>query len=220
MVTSIDTEATRRHQEAGAQLLEVLPADNYRQEHLPGAVNIPMPELTREKATAGLDPTRPVVVYCFDTECDLSSRAAALLEAYGFDEVYDYTGSKVAWLAMHLPYEGTVPLAVRAGTLARKAVTCPPDTAVADLPDPGPGGVVLVIDEGDHVLGSLRPRDVTGAGTALSVAFPAPGSVRPSIQADELAQSMDKTGQPHVVVSTLDGVLIGIVERDDLHVDR
>ena len=75
-------------------------------------------------------------------------------------------------------------------------------------------------DEGDHVLGSLRPTNVTGAGTALSVAFPAPGSVRPSIQADELAQSMDKTGEPHVIVSTLDGVLIGIVERDDLHVDR
>jgi len=220
MFTSIDTEATRRQQEAGAQLLEVLPADNYRQEHLPGAVNIPLPELTREKAEAELDSTRPVVVYCFDTECDLSSRGAALLDAYGFDEVYDYTGSKVAWLAMHLPYEGTVPLGMRAGTLARPAVTCTADTAVGDLPEAGPGGVVLVIDQDERVLGSVKPGDVHGTGTALSVAFPAPGSVRPSIQADELAQSMEKSGESHVVVSTLDGVLIGIVERDDLHVDR
>ncbi len=220
MVTSIDTEATRRQHEAGAQLLEVLPADNYREEHLPGAVNIPLPELTREKAAAELDPKRPVVVYCFDTECDLSSRGAALLEAYGFDEVYDYTGSKVAWLAMHLPYEGTVPLAMRAGTLARPATTCTADTAVADLPDAGPGGVVLVVDQDNRVLGSVRPEELNGAGTALDVAFPAPGSVRPSIQADELAQSMDKSGESHVVVSKLDGVLIGIVERDDLHVDR
>jgi len=220
MFTAIDTATARRHQEAGAQLLEVLPADNYRQEHLPGAVNIPLPELTREKAEAQLDPERPVVVYCFDTECDLSSRGAAMLSAYGFAEVYDYTGSKVAWLAMQLPYEGTVPLAVRAGTLARPATTCPPDTSIGDLPDPGPGGVVLVVDEDDRVLGSLRPGALSGEGTALDVAFPAPGSVRPSIQADELAQSMEQSGESHVVVSTLDGVLIGIVERDDLHVDR
>ncbi len=79
---------------------------------------------------------------------------------------------------------------------------------------------MLVVDEDDRVLGSLRPGALSGAGTALDVAFPAPGSVRPSIQADELAQSMDKSGESHVVVSTLDGVLIGIVERDDLHVDR
>ncbi len=50
---------------AGAQLVEVLPADEYRADHLPGAMNIPLRELAR-RARAELDPSRPVVVYCHD----------------------------------------------------------------------------------------------------------------------------------------------------------
>jgi rhodanese-related sulfurtransferase len=220
VVRPLDTEGARRQQESGAQLLEVLPAKDYREEHLPGATNIPMPELTEERARDALDPDRPVVVYCYDTQCDLSARAAARLEVYGFGEVYDYTGSKAAWLGMGLPYEGTIPVEVRAGHLARPAATCSPDTKVADLPDPGPGGVVLVVDEDHRILGSIRPEGVTGDGLALDVAHPGPSTVRPSIQVDELHRSMRKAGQSHVVVTRFDGSLIGIVERGDLGVDR
>ncbi len=50
----------------GAQLVEVLPAEEYATEHLPGAINIPLKDLNRE--TAGrLVATRPVIVYCWDT---------------------------------------------------------------------------------------------------------------------------------------------------------
>ena len=220
MVRPIDTDGVRRQQESGAQLLEVLPERDYRAEHLPGALNIPMDELTEERARATLDDDRPVVVYCYDTQCDLSARAAALLEAYGFDDVYDYTASKAAWLGMGLPYEGTIPAEVRAGALARAPATCAPDTKVADLPDPGPGGLVLVVDGEQRVLGSIRPEGVTGDGLALDILHPAPSSVRPSIQADELHDSMRTSGETHVVVSRLDGVLIGIVQRGDLGVDR
>jgi rhodanese-related sulfurtransferase len=49
----------------GAQLAEVLPADEYAWAHLPGAVNIPLKELD---ARAGqLDRSRPVIVYCHDS---------------------------------------------------------------------------------------------------------------------------------------------------------
>ena len=219
MVRTLDTAGARLQQEAGAQLVEVLPEPDYRQEHLPGAVNIPLAELTAERA-ADLDPDRPVVVYCYDTQCDLSGRGAALLERYGFREVYDYTGSKAAWLAMGYDYEGSVPVEVRAGHLAKPASTCAPDTKLADLPEAGPGGVVLVVDDDEHVLGSIRPDRVDGTGLAGDVAYPAPSSVRPSILADELGRSMQDAGESHVVVSRLDGVLVGIVERGDLSVDR
>ena len=220
MPRALDVAGARHQQLAGAQLLEVLPEEDYRKEHLPGALNIPLAELTAERAQADLDPDRPILVYCYDTECDLSSRGAALLEEYGFEEVYDFTGSKTAWLAMGLPCEGTIPSAVRAGTLARPAATCAPDTNTADLPAPGPGGVVLVVDDHQHVLGSLRPDGVTGEGVALDLAGSAPSSVRPSIQADDLAASMRSGGESHVIVSRLDGVLLGIVELGDLDVDR
>jgi phage shock protein E len=50
---------------AGAQLVEVLPEAEYLEEHLPGAISLPLRQLTAE--TAGqLDPGRPVIVYCWD----------------------------------------------------------------------------------------------------------------------------------------------------------
>ncbi len=49
----------------GAQLVEVLPADEYKEDHIPGARSIPLRQLDRETAAA-LDPKRPVIVYCWD----------------------------------------------------------------------------------------------------------------------------------------------------------
>jgi rhodanese-related sulfurtransferase len=48
----------------GAQLVEVLPADEYEWAHLPGAVSLPLKELDGRAGV--LDRSRPVVVYCHD----------------------------------------------------------------------------------------------------------------------------------------------------------
>ena len=89
----------------GAQLVEVLPEDEYRELHLPDAINIPLKELDARHADR-LDPARPVIVYCWDALCDMSPRAATRLAQLGF-EVYDYALSKVDWMAHGLPVEGT-----------------------------------------------------------------------------------------------------------------
>ena len=65
MPTTIDWRATRRLIAAGAQLVEVLPAEEYAEAHLQGALNIPLKELDRSQI-AQLDPARPVIVYCWD----------------------------------------------------------------------------------------------------------------------------------------------------------
>ena len=49
------------------QLIEVLPACDYEEEHLPGAINIPLKSFTPE-ALAQLDRSTPVVVYCWDDD--------------------------------------------------------------------------------------------------------------------------------------------------------
>jgi rhodanese-related sulfurtransferase len=67
MAIGIDREQVRRLVEQGVQLVEVLPAAEYKDEHLPGAINLPLKELNRERAQE-LDRTRPVVVYCYDTQ--------------------------------------------------------------------------------------------------------------------------------------------------------
>jgi rhodanese-related sulfurtransferase len=65
MADLIDNSELRSLIDAGAQLVEVLPEEDYRELHLPGAVNIPLKELDAE-ATSGLDKSNPVVVYCWD----------------------------------------------------------------------------------------------------------------------------------------------------------
>ncbi|MBC3190966.1 rhodanese-like domain-containing protein [Pseudonocardia sp. C8] len=64
-MSTIGYPALRRLLEDGAQLVEVLPADEYAEMHLPGAVNFPLKTLDAASA-ADLDHSRPVVVYCWD----------------------------------------------------------------------------------------------------------------------------------------------------------
>lgn len=49
----------------GAQLVDVLPADEYEEEHLPGAIHLSLKSLTASAAGI-LDRRRPVIVYCWD----------------------------------------------------------------------------------------------------------------------------------------------------------
>lgn len=66
MPQDVDREGVRRLLDEGAQLVEVLPVEEYREEHLPGSINLPLRKLERE-ARDVIDPTRPVVVYCWDS---------------------------------------------------------------------------------------------------------------------------------------------------------
>ncbi|MEX0675183.1 MAG: rhodanese-like domain-containing protein [Gaiellaceae bacterium] len=50
--------------EEGAQVVEVLPAAEYEERHIAGAVNIPLRELAERAGE--LDSSRPVVTYCND----------------------------------------------------------------------------------------------------------------------------------------------------------
>jgi rhodanese-related sulfurtransferase len=64
MPTRIDRDEVQRLLTEGAQLVEVLPSAEFEEEHLPGAINIPLKELDRE--TRQLERGRPVIVYCHD----------------------------------------------------------------------------------------------------------------------------------------------------------
>jgi Rhodanese-like domain len=64
-VMQITRDEVRRLVEAGAQLVEVLPRDEFDDEHLPGAISLPLKSLTAE-TSAILDRSRPVIVYCWD----------------------------------------------------------------------------------------------------------------------------------------------------------
>ncbi len=65
MPSDIDLHQLDQLLAAGGQLVEVLPADEYEEEHLPDAINIPLRRVASE-AVEKLDRGRPVIVYCWD----------------------------------------------------------------------------------------------------------------------------------------------------------
>lgn len=66
MPTEIDLPQLQELLKTGSpQLVEVLPEREYHDEHLPGAISIPLKSLNRQTSKT-LDRQRPVVVYCWD----------------------------------------------------------------------------------------------------------------------------------------------------------
>jgi rhodanese-related sulfurtransferase len=66
MPGEINRDEVRQLLEKGAQLVEVLPDNEYLEDHLPGAINLPLRQLEGQ-ARDILDRARPVIVYCWDT---------------------------------------------------------------------------------------------------------------------------------------------------------
>ena len=65
MPHDIDRTSVQRLIERGAQIVDVLPAAEYTEQHLPGAISIPLRQLNAS-TTAALQRDRPVIVYCWD----------------------------------------------------------------------------------------------------------------------------------------------------------
>lgn len=80
-------------------LINVLSPRQFRQQHIPGSINIPLmsENFVQQvfEAVGGLN--APLVVYCASLDCDASSRAAEKLEAAGFRNIYVYEGGVQAW---------------------------------------------------------------------------------------------------------------------------
>lgn len=67
MPTTIGHRSVQRLLASGAILLDVLPGDEFENEHIAGAIHLPLRKLTRA-ATAHLGKHDPVIVYCWDMQ--------------------------------------------------------------------------------------------------------------------------------------------------------
>ena len=65
MIRRIDLDQVQKMKEQGAQIVEVLASKEYADEHIPGAINIPLLHMNAA-SVAVLDRNRPVIVYCWD----------------------------------------------------------------------------------------------------------------------------------------------------------
>lgn len=86
-------------------LVEALGPEQFREGHLPGAVNIP-PDRVRELAPTLLpDKHQEIVVYCANVACHASGDVARELTRLGYDRVSHYAGGKADWRAAGFPIE-------------------------------------------------------------------------------------------------------------------
>jgi rhodanese-related sulfurtransferase len=64
-VNRIDLDRVIELQKQGAQIVEVLSRHQFQEQHIPGAISLPLSKFTLSEL-ARLDKNRPVVVYCWD----------------------------------------------------------------------------------------------------------------------------------------------------------
>ncbi len=152
----------------------------------------------------------------------MSPRAASRLESLGFEEVYEYGGGKLDWMAAGLPTEGTNAKRPRAGSLAHTDVpTCRLDERLGDVRDRTKKqgwNAAVVINSERVVFGLLRARELDlEADQQVSQAMrPGPSTFRPYVLADEMATYMRDHEVENVVITTSDGRLVGLLRKEDV----
>jgi hypothetical protein len=154
----------------------------------------------------------------------LSPRAAWRLATFGFTSVHDYAVGKVDWLAHGLPAEGTDAGLPTAGTLARHDVaTCSIDDETADVLDriaASPYRYAIVLGPGDVVLGRVRKSRLERGGGVEPNIDPGPRTVRPHLTPAQLAGRFERVGVRTLIVTTPEGVMLGVVGREDVPAPR
>ncbi len=99
-IKSITAEELKARLDRGDdfKLVETLPEEAFRKEHIPGAINIP-PDQIEAKAPDQLAKDDEIVVYCANTECQASPEAAKKLTELGYTKVLDFEAGKQGWKA-------------------------------------------------------------------------------------------------------------------------
>lgn len=97
---TIDKEQLKKLQREEDQLIliETLNPEEYKKFHLSGAINVPLDEEFEDNIQQAVpEKNTPVVVYCQNTDCPVSEKAARKLDSLGYSNVYDYAAGKEDW---------------------------------------------------------------------------------------------------------------------------
>ena len=138
----------------------------------------------------------------------------------GFADVYLLDGGRAAWTVMGLPTEGEIGDARRISQFVHEVPVVPHGATVADVKKLGDiPYMVVVLGCDEVVVGALRPsvRALPPKTRVRDIMIPAPSTIRPDLRVDEVARRLAKDDLDHILVTTVNGVLLGLVTRDGLH---
>jgi rhodanese-related sulfurtransferase len=85
-------------------VINVLTEKYYKDCHIAGSINVPLPALVEHAAS--WNQSQRIVVYCALDECDAGEKAAILLAQMGFTDVADYKGGIKEWFQLGYPTQG------------------------------------------------------------------------------------------------------------------
>jgi hypothetical protein len=151
----------------------------------------------------------------------MSPRAAWRLDELGFAEVYDYPGGKQDWFAAGLPAEGERPDDDRIASHVHDVVTCALAEPVADVLrriGQSEWKFAVAVTPTNVVLGRLTPDAEAAADDAIvrDVIREGPSTFRPNVSVREMAEYMNRHDLATAIITTSQGVLIGVVGRNAL----
>ena len=110
MIKTIDREALKKFldsQDPSAKIVDVLDENHFAQEHIRGAISLPLGKIEKY-ANVRLNKEDKIIVYCANTECQASPKAAAKLESMGFKNIFDYEEGLKGYKEANLPLEGSL----------------------------------------------------------------------------------------------------------------
>lgn len=219
MITRVDALEAKDLIDGGIVVIDALPGTIWQQERLPGARSVPLEDF-EPAVVDDLDRAEPVLVYCFDQHCDLSARMSRRLVELGFTAVHDLIGGRAAWTAQGLPTEGAVGDRRRIAGYLRELDGVGLDGTIGDVAAPADDLPTPVVTDDGVLLGALQPsaRALPPDTAVADVMIPAPGTIRPELRIDEVVEQLERDGLAHVLVTRVDGTLLGAAVLDDLHV--
>ena len=86
----------RKENNEDFKLVEVLTEKQFKEGHIPGAINIVVDKI-RDNAAKHLEKEDHIIVYCASYTCTASTRATRKLLELGYKNVVDFKAGKAGW---------------------------------------------------------------------------------------------------------------------------
>jgi len=135
--------------------------------------------------------------------------------------VSDLIGGRAAWTVLGLPTEGQIGDRRRVSSYVLDAPAVDIGATVSDVRAVAINGRPTAVVNAEHVLlGAIQSTglQLPGNTPVESIMITAPGTIRPDLRVEEAVQQVRDDSLDHIYVTTVSGMLLGLLIPDEIHV--